>query len=121
MIYTTGSTDIHHSVRELLEYPFGVCQDYAHLLIALLRHHHIPARYVAGITQGEGQTHAWVEAWIHDAWQGLDPTHRVVITPDDPYIAFAIGRDFSDCPLNSGCFVGQAAQHMTIQAHLSSC
>jgi transglutaminase-like putative cysteine protease len=118
MLYTTGATHVGHTVNELLVQPFGVCQDYAHVLIALLRHYAIPARYVAGVTQGEGQSHAWVEAWINDSWIGLDPTHDCLVPTNAPYIAFAVGRDFSDCPLNTGSFVGNAQQSMSIQAQL---
>jgi transglutaminase-like putative cysteine protease len=119
MTYSTGATHTEHTVSELVDNPVGVCQDYAHLLIALLRYYLIPARYVAGIAQGEGQSHAWVEAWIDGYWLGLDPTHDCLVHEDDPYIAFAVGRDFSDCPLNSGAFSGNATHTLTIQANLT--
>jgi len=119
MTYAAGSTNVYHTVAELLITPIGVCQDYAHILIALLRHHHIPARYVAGVAQGEGQSHAWVEAWIDNEWQGFDPTHNQRVDAQDPYIAFAVGRDFNDCPLNSGCYTGIARQSMHIQTQLT--
>lgn len=119
MTYSTGSTNVEHRVSELLDNPVGVCQDYAHLLIALLRYYQIPARYVAGIAQGEGQSHAWVEAWIDNHWLGLDPTHDCLVNETDPYIAFAVGRDFSDCPLNSGAFTGNASHTLDIQAQLT--
>jgi len=119
MTYSAGATHTEHTVNELLDHPVGVCQDYAHLLIALLRYYLIPARYVAGIVQGEGQSHAWVEAWIDDAWIGFDPTHDCLVGEQDPYIAFAVGRDFSDCPLNSGAFTGDATHILNIQAQLT--
>jgi transglutaminase-like putative cysteine protease len=118
MTYIAGQTLVHHPVAHLLENPQGVCQDYAHLLISLLRSCGIPARYVAGVAQGEGESHAWVEAWIEAAWIGLDPTHHVLITPDMPYVAFALGRDSHDCALNSGSFVGQTQQSLQVQAQL---
>lgn len=119
MTYSTGTTHTEHTVSELIDNPVGVCQDYAHLLIALLRYYLIPARYVAGIAQGEGQSHAWVEAWIDDAWIGFDPTHDCLVGAQDAYIAFAVGRDFSDCPLNSGAFTGNATHTLSIQAQLT--
>lgn len=116
--YQQGQTETHHPVAALLAQPVGVCQDFAHLLIALLRHCKLPARYVAGVAQGEGESHAWVEAWLGNQWLALDPTHHCVIAPDMPYIAFAIGRDSQDCPLNSGAFSGNAQQSLSIQAQL---
>jgi transglutaminase-like putative cysteine protease len=121
MTYSAGATHVGATVNALLAQPVGVCQDYAHILIALLRHHQIPARYVAGVTAGEGESHAWVEAWIDNAWLGFDPTHDCLVPMDAPYIAFAVGRDFSDCPLNTGSFIGNAQQTLYIQAQLTPC
>jgi transglutaminase-like putative cysteine protease len=119
--YQRGQTQIHHPVRALLMQPIGVCQDYAHLLIALLRHHRLPARYMVGVAQGEGESHAWVEVWLGDAWLALDPTHNNEITADMPYLSFAMGRDSSDCTLNAGTFRGNAQQTLSVQAQLALC
>lgn len=118
MTYSPGNTSVWHCVDALLKSPIGVCQDYAHLMISLLRVVGIPARYVAGIAQGEGETHAWVEAWIDAAWHGFDPTHNCLVHYSDPYMPFAIGRDATDCLLNAGQFVGNARQSMHVQAML---
>jgi transglutaminase-like putative cysteine protease len=118
MTYQSGSTHVWHSVDAVISHPVGVCQDYAHLMIALLRFVGIPARYVAGVAQGEGESHAWVEAWIDGWWQGFDPTHNCMVGYQDAYIPIAVGRDAADCPLNMGQFVGQAQQVLSVQTQL---
>ena len=91
----------------------GVCQDFSHLLITLLRLNGIPARYVAGFIDGEGESHAWVEAYIDGYWRGFDPTHGIVLD-HQPYIKIAHGRDFLDCRLNRGVFIGKSQQHLRV-------
>ncbi|MCL4556170.1 MAG: transglutaminase family protein [Gammaproteobacteria bacterium] len=118
MTYLKGSTKVWHGVDRVLQQPTGVCQDYAHVMIALLRFIGIPARYVAGVAQGEGESHAWVEAWVDGWWQGFDPTHNCMVSYQDAYIPIAVGRDAADCPLNMGQFVGQAEQVLTVQTQL---
>lgn len=118
MTYLQGSTQVWHGVDLVLEQPTGVCQDYAHVMIALLRYAGIPARYVAGVAHGEGESHAWVEAWIDGWWQGFDPTHNCMVSYQDAYIPIAVGRDAADCPLNMGQFVGQAEQVLSAQTQL---
>lgn len=119
MSYVKGSTQVWHGVETVLQQAMGVCQDYAHVMIALLRLLNIPARYVAGVAQGEGESHAWVEAWIDGWWQGFDPTHNCMVSYQDAYIPIAVGRDASDCPLNMGQFVGLAQQVLTVQTQLT--
>jgi transglutaminase-like putative cysteine protease len=91
-------------VDEILEKGKGVCQDFAHLMIALLRSLGVPARYVSGYIHRpnrESQSHAWCEAWLPDlGWVGMDPTNNRVI--DDRFVKVAIGRDFTDVPPNKG-------------------
>lgn len=114
--YQPGSSHVAHRVVDTLERGAGVCQDYAQLLLALLRREGIAARYVAGFMRGEGESHAWVEAWVDGDWLGLDPTHDRLVTGAAPYVRVAVGRDFNDCPLNAGVFVGQATQELQVQA-----
>lgn len=114
--YQPGSSHVAHRVADTLARGAGVCQDYAQLLLALLRREGIAARYVAGFMRGEGQSHAWVEAWVEGGWLGLDPTHDRLVTGAAPYVRVAVGRDFNDCPLNTGVFVGQATQELLVQA-----
>ena len=106
--YEPGSTDISTTAGEALKQGKGVCQDYAHIMTAVLRYMGIPARYVAGLMIGEGYTHAWVEVYTRDGWYGLDPTNNLHI--DEYYIKLAHGRDYGDCVTDRGCFRGTAGQ-----------
>lgn len=117
MDYVPGATSVKTTAQEAFAAGRGVCQDYAHVTIALLRLLGVPARYVGGLAEGEGQTHAWVEASLADRWLGLDPTRDQLV--DDGYLPLACGRDWSDCPIESGSLVGAADQaqvsHMTVR------
>lgn len=108
--YSPGSTAVSSQLEEILERRAGVCQDFAHVLIALARHLGWPARYVSGYLLSEavfeGQSHAWVEVGSADGrWLGLDPTHGV--EADDRHLAVAVGRDYSDVPPIKGVFTGE--------------
>ena len=118
MSYTPGTTDVETAAADAFSQMSGVCQDYAHILIALLRAEGIPARYVNGLIVGEGATHAWVE--FHDGarWHGIDPTNDRAI--DDTYIAISHGRDFTDCPIESGVFRGGARQEQLVSVIVGS-
>lgn len=111
MTYEPGSTTTETDAPTAFAQRRGVCQDYAHILIAAMRSCGMAARYVNGLIVGEGATHAWVE--VHDGtrWRGLDPTNDRVV--DDSYIELAHGRDFADCPIESGVFFGGAQQSQT--------
>ncbi|MDD6211782.1 MAG: transglutaminase domain-containing protein [Clostridiales bacterium] len=111
--YFSGVTGIHTTAEEALKGGSGVCQDYAHILLALLRMDGIPARYVAGMMIGEGATHAWCEAWCEGSWVSIDPTHDRKC--DDNYIEVARGRDYRDCIMDRGCFKGYALQTQTVR------
>ena len=78
----------------------GVCQDYSHVLLSLLRMAGMPARYVVGLMQGEGESHAWVEANCRGYWYGIDPTNHLLI--NESYIKLAHGRDYGDCMISRG-------------------
>lgn len=110
--YAKGATTVETTADEAMEMKKGVCQDYSHILISLLRHRKIPARYVSGFMPGEGETHAWVEYYDGNGWIGLDPTNNRFV--DDQYIKLAVGRDFGDCILNKGIFQGTALQTQEI-------
>ena len=94
LTYTPGVTQTTTTASEVFELQQGVCQDYAHLLIALCRMNGIGARYVCGFMQGEGVTHAWVEVYCNGYWLALDPTHNRKI--EYGYIKLAQGRDAAD-------------------------
>ncbi len=110
--YAPGTTGLNTSASQSLQSGSGVCQDFAHAMIALCRALKMPARYVSGYLPGEGALHAWCEVLINGAWHGYDPTHNRVIRDD--YVFVACGRDFRDCATHTGTFRGKA------QARLSS-
>lgn len=106
--YTPGATTIRTTAEEALAMRRGVCQDFAHVMLAACRHVGIAARYIAGMLGGEGATHAWVEVYDDGRWIGLDPTHNRLV--DDSYITIAHGRDYRDCMLDIGVFSGANVQ-----------
>ncbi len=100
--YSPNTTSIHTNAQEVYDIRKGVCQDYAHLFIAIARLFNIPCRYVSGylnqdnIHTRSGQTHAWVEALLpFNGWIGFDPTNNLLI--DHHYIKIAHGTDYNDC------------------------
>ncbi len=118
--YIKGITNIETTVDEILEKKAGVCQDFAHVMLELLRMMNIPSRYVSGYIcpnkngmRGEGATHAWVEAFIPGyGWAGIDPTNNVWVT--NHHVKLAVGRDFSDCSPVKGTFKGPARQALSV-------
>lgn len=100
MAYVPGSTDHETTAQQAFSQQRGVCQDYAHILIALCRRAGITARYVNGFLLGEGATHAWVEVFDGGLWRGIDPTHNQLI--EYGYIKLSHGRDVADCPVSRG-------------------
>ncbi len=113
--YVSGSTNISTTAAGALALGRGVCQDYAHIMIALCRRAGIATRYVAGFMEGENYTHAWVEFFEGGIWLPFDPTHNRFF--DEGYIKLANGRDYADCPIERGVFTGAAQQ--TFDIHLS--
>lgn len=110
--YIKGITDINTTTEDVLKLKCGVCQDYSHLMIGLCRLSGIPARYVAGLMIGEGETHAWVEIYNDGIWKGLDPTNNKVV--DDYYIKLSHGRDYGDCVIDKGSFLGITNQEQKV-------
>jgi transglutaminase-like putative cysteine protease len=118
--YLKGITTIETTIDELLNHQAGVCQDFAHLMLQILRTMNIPSRYVSGYIcpnkngmRGEGATHAWVEAWIPQyGWAGIDPTNNVWVT--NRHIKLAVGRHFVDCTPVKGTFKGPAHQRLSV-------
>jgi transglutaminase-like putative cysteine protease len=111
--YRVGVTGTQTPAAMALHLGQGVCQDYAHILLALLRTLGIPARYVSGHLIGEGAPHAWVEVLPVDSSSdqeeellALDPTHHRRVGHN--YITVAVGRDFADITSTSGVFSGSA-------------
>jgi transglutaminase-like putative cysteine protease len=110
--YKQGVTSVETPVEDIWKLKAGVCQDFAHMLLVLLRMFKIPARYVSGYicpketgVRGEGATHAWVEAYIpFYGWLGLDPTNNCIVT--DGHVKIAVGRNFADCTPVKGTYKG---------------
>ena len=109
--YVPGATTVGTRLPEVLERRVGVCQDFAHVMLAAARQAGWPARYVSGYLlpnddEAVGESHAWVEVATPDGrWTGLDPTHGTVVT--DGHIRVAVGRDYDDVPPVRGTFTGQ--------------
>jgi transglutaminase-like putative cysteine protease len=118
--YIKGITTVETTIDEIVEKNAGVCQDFAHVMLQILRTLKIPSRYVSGYIcpnrkglRGEGATHAWVEAWIPGSgWTGIDPTNNVWVT--NTHVQLATGRNFADCSPVKGSFRGPANQYLTV-------
>lgn len=118
--YIKGITNIETTVDEILQHRSGVCQDFAHVLLQLLRSMSIPSRYVSGYIcpnkngmRGEGATHAWVEAYLPQyGWAGIDPTNNVWATAH--HVKLAVGRNFNDCSPVKGTFKGISRQTLSV-------
>ena len=114
--YKRGSTATSTSVAEAFDIGVGVCQDYAQILLTLLRLDKIPCRYVAGMASDYGETHAWVEAWTGTQYCGVDPTRDKFI--DEGYIALSRGRDFTDSSIERGVFKGACRGTQTVSLNM---
>ena len=117
--YQTGSTCIYTTAEDAFAQGYGVCQDYAHILLSLCRKENILARYVAGAIPGEGESHAWIEVYQNGYWKGFDPTNNR--EANEEYIRFAFGRDAQDCGLNRGIFLGGASQLQSVFVKMEEC
>jgi transglutaminase-like putative cysteine protease len=106
--YEKDVTSSSSPVDDVLRLGKGVCQDFAHLMLAVLRYFSVPARYVSGYIHRpnqESQSHAWVEAWTPEqGWCGIDPTNDIQV--NDHFVKVAVGRDFTDVPPNKGVYRG---------------
>jgi transglutaminase-like putative cysteine protease len=115
--YAPAVTHASSPVDDVLRQGKGVCQDFAHLMIAVLRAFELPARYVSGYIHRPGmdsQSHAWCEAWLPGlGWVGIDPTHDRIV--DESHVKVAVGRDFTDVPPNKGIYRGQAQETMSVR------
>lgn len=117
MTYQFGVTDVHTTAAAAFAHAKGVCQDYAHVMLAIARHCGLAARYVSGHLLGEGGTHAWVEIILPDRGGArviaLDPTHDRAVTMK--YITIAVGRDYADVAPTSGVFTASFAGELTVR------
>jgi transglutaminase-like putative cysteine protease len=120
--YVPKHTSVNSPIDHALEDRKGVCQDFAHIMIALVRRLGIPCRYVSGyVYRGEGQaqrsleaaSHAWVEALLPElGWVGFDPTNKLVA--GERHIRTAIGRDYRDVPPTKGVFRGNSQSELSV-------
>jgi transglutaminase-like putative cysteine protease len=123
--YIPGITTVETTLDEIWKLKAGVCQDFAHILLVMLRLINIPARYVSGYIcphkngmRGEGATHAWVEAYIpHYGWLGLDPTNNCVA--NETHVRLAVGRNFADCTPVKGVYKGSAEHRLEVAVTVS--
>jgi transglutaminase-like putative cysteine protease len=128
--YRQGVTNVETPAEDIWQLKAGVCQDFAHILLALLRQVGIPARYVSGYVcpkkaqdaadvRGLGATHAWVEAYIpFYGWLGLDPTNNTIV--NDGHVRMAIGRHFPDCTPVKGTYKGLGTHKLHVSVQIDS-
>ncbi len=121
--FAPGSTAADSPIERILETGRGVCQDYAHVMIAILRSWGVPARYVSGYLGPEtgraptNQSHAWVECWLPGrGWRGFDPANDCDC--DERHVRIAVGRDYADAPPVRGVFQGSAASTLTARVNV---
>jgi transglutaminase-like putative cysteine protease len=121
--YVPNSTKVDSPIEEALQTRQGVCQDFAHIMIALVRRLNVPCRYVSGYMfhrdeaekdrSLEGASHAWVEALVPLlGWVAFDPTNNLVGA--DRHIRVAIGRDYADVPPTRGVYKGEAQSELSV-------
>ena len=125
--YAPRSTQVDSPIDEALGSRQGVCQDFAHIMIALVRGLGIPCRYVSGYLfhrtenrdrSAQDATHAWVEALLPElGWVGFDPTNNLVA--GERHIRAAIGRDYADVPPTRGVFKGEAQSELSVAVQVS--
>jgi len=127
MKYERGATDVHTTSIEAMSLGRGVCQDFAHLMLAACRCVNIPARYVSGYLHvGESvdiptnaASHAWVDVFTGDrGWISLDPTHECEQT--ERYVRVAVGRDYADVPPTRGVYKGKATESLSVDVKVTA-
>ncbi len=125
--YAPNTTRVDSPIDDALQTHQGVCQDFAHIMIALVRQLRIPCRYVSGyLYHGDeskdrspaGASHAWVEAYLGEAgWVEFDPTNNLL--GGDRHIRVAVGRDYADVPPTRGVHRGEADSELRVLVTVS--
>ncbi|HLH43336.1 MAG TPA: transglutaminase family protein [Bryobacteraceae bacterium] len=124
--YDPRATTVSTPVEEALAARRGVCQDFAHVMLACLRSLELPARYVSGYVRAQsdapeavaGASHAWVSVWCPVfGWRDFDPTNNVM--PHGGHISLAWGRDYSDVPPVKGVALGGGEQTIRVSVKVS--
>ena len=126
--YVKKSTAVNSPIEVSLESRQGVCQDFSHVMIAVVRRLRIPCRYVSGYLyhdelhhdrSAEGATHAWVEALVPGlGWVGFDPTNGVIA--GNRHIRTAVGRDYADVPPTIGTMKGRAETELQVRVRVEA-
>jgi transglutaminase-like putative cysteine protease len=126
LVYERGTTTVSTSATDAWANGRGVCQDFVHLAIALLRTMGIPARYVSGYFHPQadapigdtvrGESHAWCEAWVGEWWP-FDPTNAVAV--GERHVLVARGRDYGDVPPLKGIFSGAPSTTPVVSVELT--
>ncbi|MGC8541885.1 MAG: transglutaminase family protein, partial [Phycisphaerae bacterium] len=119
--YQAGVTTVASPVTEMLGHGRGVCQDFAHLMIATLRKLGVPARYVSGYIhagrqsyRGAAQSHAWCEVYFPSAgWLPFDPTNNCMV--GEYFVKVGLGRSYRDVPPHKGVFRGFADESIAVE------
>jgi transglutaminase-like putative cysteine protease len=123
--YDDAATGVTTTAQQAWEVGAGVCQDYAHTLLSLLRALGIPARYVSGYLHDEeeqvgrtvvGESHAWVEAW-NGGWQSYDPTNDRRV--GSAHVVVARGRDYADVPPLKGIYAGGLSESLGVTVEIT--
>jgi transglutaminase-like putative cysteine protease len=124
--YLPGTTGVHSSGLDALREGKGVCQDFAHLTLILLRSMGIPGRYVSGYLHPsrdagvgdavDGQSHAWIQAWTGN-WWNVDPANDSEIT--EQYVSVGVGRDYGDVSPLKGIYSGQGATDLDVVVEIT--
>jgi len=125
--YEKQSTSVHSPIEDALRSRKGVCQDFAHIMISLVRNLRIPCRYVSGYLHhdsyhedrsAEGATHAWAEALLPGlGWVGFDPTNNLIA--GGRHIRTAIGRDYSDVAPTTGTMKGSGDSELQVRVRVT--
>ncbi|ROO83736.1 transglutaminase-like putative cysteine protease [Actinocorallia herbida] len=126
LAYVPGVTSVYTSAQEAWEDGRGVCQDFAHLAVGMLREVGLPARYVSGYLHPdpsaspgdtlEGQSHAWIEYWAGD-WVPYDPTNGISV--GERHVTVARGRDYTDVPPLKGIYHGAPSSTMDVRVEVT--
>jgi transglutaminase-like putative cysteine protease len=124
--YLPGTTEVHSSALDALREGKGVCQDFAHLTLVVLRSMGIPARYVSGYLHPQrnpavghtvdGQSHAWIQAWT-GGWWDYDPTNDKEIT--EQYVSVGVGRDYADVTPLKGIYSGGGSTDLEVTVEIT--
>jgi transglutaminase-like putative cysteine protease len=126
LAYVPGTTGVHTTGLDALREGRGVCQDFAHLTLILLRSMGIPSRYVSGYLHPnakakvgdtiDGQSHAWIQAWT-GGWWNYDPTNAKEI--NEQYISVGVGRDYADVSPLKGIYSGEGSTDLDVVVEIT--